>query len=84
MELYKFINDACVKEYKGGFVILDDRIYTNPTDEVVKKAGYKPLARVAVPEYDVFTEYLKVTYTELEDIIVPSYTVIRAETVGRL
>lgn len=79
MELYKFINETSIQKYKGSFVVLNDRIYTNPSDEIIKKAGYKKLKSVRHPKYDVFTEYLQVTYTEKEDLIVPEYSVIKAE-----
>jgi hypothetical protein len=33
MELYKLENDT-LKKYNGGFVVLNNRIYTNPTIEI--------------------------------------------------
>jgi hypothetical protein len=42
MELYKLENGQ-LKKFKGGFVVLNNRIYTNPTEEIVRKAGYKNL-----------------------------------------
>ena len=82
--LYKFINENQIKPYKGGFVVLDNKIYTNPKEETLKKAGYKKLAEVEKPEYDEQTQYLKTTYKDGEvittvyevcDIVVP-------ETIG--
>ena len=40
MKLYKLDNDT-LKKYNGGFVVFNNRIYTNPTEEIVRKAGYK-------------------------------------------
>ena len=75
MELYKFINENEIKRYSGGFVVIDNRIYTNPTEETIKKAGYKPLAEKEVPEYHESTQYVSITYTQTDDIIEPVYEV---------
>lgn len=73
MELYKFISKNKVKKYNGGFVVIDKYIYTNPKEDAVKKAGYKPLVEVTVPEFDIQTEYIAVTFVEEDDYIVPVY-----------
>ena len=78
MELYKFISENEIKKYKGGFVVVDNRIYTNPNEETVKKAGYKPLAEVTPPDINYDTEYLITTYAD-GDIITPVYEVRRIE-----
>ena len=68
MNLYKFINENEIQPYNGGFVVLDNRIYTNPTEEVVRKAGYKELVEVEQPEYDPEKEYFFLTYQDGEKI----------------
>ena len=78
MELYKFISETEIKKYKGGFVVIDNRIYTNPTEETVRKAGYKELAEVGEPTIDYDTEYLVTTYAD-GDVITPVYEVRRIE-----
>lgn len=78
MELYKFINENEIQKYKGGFVVLDNRIYTNPTEETVRKAGYKELAEAQVPEYNPEKEYILLSYKN-GDVITPVYTVMEAE-----
>lgn len=75
MELYKFISETQIKRYKGGFVVTDNRIYTNPKEETIKKAGYKSLAPREIPEFDVQTQYLTVKYKENDDCIVPEYEI---------
>ena len=75
MELYKFISENEIKKFKGGFVILDKRIYTNPKEETVKKAGYKPLIDAPVPEIDIQNQYIVCTYREETDCIVPVYNI---------
>lgn len=75
MEFYKHLSEIKIKKYKGGFVVLDNYIYTNPKEETIKKAGYKPLVNKEIPEYNIETEYVAVTYNEKEDFIEPVYEV---------
>ena len=74
MELYKFINENEIKKYKGGFVVIDNRIYTNPTEETVRKAGYKEFVVAEMPEHDPEKEYIQTTYID-GDVITVAYTV---------
>lgn len=73
--LYKFISENEIKPYKGGFIVLANRIFTNPTEEKIKEAGFEPLAEVEMPEYDEATEYVTTTYKDGENEITPIYTV---------
>ena len=59
MELYK-LKDGKLIKYNGGFVVVEEegRIYTNPSEEEIRKAGYKPLVFDGEPEYDEATQYL--------------------------
>ena len=76
MELYKLENGR-LKKYNGGFVVLNNRIYTNPTEETIRKAGYKDVVYSDMPEYDEETQYLAEVYTEseTESAILVSYEV---------
>lgn len=78
MELYKFINEHEIEKYKGGFVVLNNRIYTNPTEDTIRKAGYKELTEVLMPECNCETEYIETTYIN-GDVITPVYTVREIE-----
>ncbi len=73
MELYKFINSGKVKKYNGGFVVLDDKVYTNPREDVLKAVGFKPLEMAAVPVIDEGSQYLVTKYTENDETITVSY-----------
>lgn len=75
MELYKFISETEIKKYKGGFVVIDNRIYTNPKEETVRKAGYKEVAEVTPPKYNPETHYLSTKYTD-GDVITPVYEIV--------
>lgn len=74
MELYKLENDT-LKKYNGGFVVLNNRIYTNPTEDTVRKAGYKDVVYDTMPEYDEATQYLNEVYTEDDTAITVRYEV---------
>ena len=78
MELYKFISETEIKKYKGGFVVVDNRIYTNPKEETIRLAGYKELAEVEIPKYNPEIEYIILTYQDGEKIT-PCYTVHQIE-----
>ena len=79
---YKFINEYTIEPYKKGFVILDNKIYTNPTEEVLLKAGFKDLKDdEAEPEYNPETQYLEIMYVEKDNEIVKIYKVKDIETV---
>ena len=70
MKLFKFISETELKPYKGGFVVMDNRIYTNPTEETLRKAGYKNLVESEMPEYDEEKQYLETKYKDGEVITV--------------
>lgn len=74
MELYRLEN-GMLKKFKGGFVVLDNRIYTNPTEDTVRKAGYKDVVYDTMPEYDEEAQYLAKVYTEDETTIYVRYEV---------
>lgn len=75
MELYK-LKDRGLKKFKGGFVVLNNRIYTNPTEETVRLAGYKDLVYYVRPEYNEETQYLNEVYTEDDTTIYVDYEVV--------
>lgn len=73
--LYKFIDENTIKKYNGGFVVLNNRIYTNPKADVIASAGYKALAEVELPEYNEESQYIVTTYQDGE-VITPVYTIV--------
>jgi len=64
MEYYKFIDEYTVEKYEGGFLVLDGKIYTNPTATTLKSAGYKTITKGEMPEYDVKTQYVLAHYKD--------------------
>lgn len=79
MEFYKFVDANTIEKYKGGFVVLDGKIHTNPGAEVLAAVGFKQLVEGARPEYDSATQYLNPSYTD-GDIITVNYTIVNKET----
>ena len=76
MELFKLKN-GMLKKFKGGVVVFDNRVYTNPTEESIRKAGYKDLVYTEPkPEYDEKTQYLNEVYTEDDTTIYVGYEVV--------
>ena len=75
MELYKFISNNEVKKYRGGFVVKDNRIYTNPTESTLMSVGYKKLVKGEMPEYDESSQFIITVYTDNTDSISESYEV---------
>lgn len=72
---YEFINENQIKEFKGDFVVIDNRIYTSPTAELIKVAGYKPLVYTEQPEYNE-NQYLESYYFDGDETIEVRYNVV--------
>ena len=82
MKKYKFIDEHTIEPYRKGFVILNNKIYTNPTDEILLKAGFKDLKdNEDEPEYNIETQYLETKYIETETEILPIYKVKDIEAI---
>ena len=78
MELYRLDNGKLIK-FNGGFVVFNNRIYTNPTEELVRQVGYKDLIYDAQPEYNAETHYLEQEIEEKETEIVVHWKVCELE-----
>ncbi len=70
-----YAQHGMLKKFKRGFVVLNNRIYTNPTEETVRKAGYKDIVYNEKPEYDETTQCLAEIYTEDDTTIYVGYEV---------
>ena len=78
MELYK-IKNGRLKKYNGGFVVIDNMIHTNPSEEIIRQAGYKNLYEDEQPEYDIETQYIERVYEDTEDAILVHWEVKEIE-----
>ena len=76
MKLYKFENGQPV-QYNGKPIKLH---ISNPTEEQLKFAGYKPIVEDEIPEYDEETQFLQEVYTETDTAIIKSYVVKEIES----
>ena len=74
MKLYKFINENRIEAFKGDFIVVNNRIYTNPKEEHIRMAGYKELVPSEMPTYDEETQYVATKYKDGDKIAV-EYTV---------
>lgn len=75
--MYKLINGQPVA-FTGKYIRYKGKIYTNPTEEQLQMAGYKPLICAEPPEEkDGF--YINVIYTETEKQIVQKYEYVKIE-----
>ena len=75
MPLYKVIDETTIEKFNNSYVILDGNIYINPKDEVVFKAGYKPLKETEQPMFDAETEKVSLTFRDDGENIVCDWTV---------
>ena len=79
---YKFINEHEIKPYKNGFIILDNKIYTNPKEETLLKAGYKELVTEDEPEYNPETQYIVLKYIDGDEVITQSWEIKEMEMIS--
>lgn len=73
-KLYK-IKNGKLKEYNGGFVVIDNMIHTNPSEELIRRAGYKDLIEDEQPDYDIETQYIEKVYEDTEDAVLVHWEV---------
>ena len=66
--MYKYINEHKIEKFSKGFVVIGDRVFTNPSEDTLRKAGYKRLIKGTVPEYAPATQYPKIKYIDGDDI----------------
>lgn len=76
MKLYKFENGRPV-QYNGKPIKLH---ISNPTEEQLKFAGYKPIVEDEIPVFNEETQFLQEVYTETETEIRKSYVVKEIES----
>ena len=78
---YKFIDEYNAKPYKKGFVVLNGKIHTNPSDDVLKQVNVKEMVVLEKPEYNVDTQYLIPRYSNDEDTITQSWEIKEYEEI---
>lgn len=78
MEFVKYINENTIE--KAPKIIFEETVYiANPTEEIYRAHGYKPLHENEHPELNE-NEYAEPFYSEEEDRVVLSWTVKQHET----
>ena len=81
MKYCKLINDRSIEMLKDGAIVINGKVYSNPSQLRLKEHGYKPLLSENEPEYDEKTEFSERIYTQTEDNIIESF-VIRKRSDG--
>lgn len=77
MKFVKYINENQIENAPS--IIFDEKVYiANPTDEIYRVHGYKPLYENEYPELSE-NEYVERSYTEEEDRVVLVWTVKQYE-----
>lgn len=77
MEFVKYINENTIE--KAPKIIFEEKVYiANPTEEIYRAHGYKPLYKNEQPELN-YNEYAVCSYVEDEDKIVLVWTVKQYE-----
>ena len=71
MDFYKVENGALVK-FKERYIKHNDKVYSNPTDEQLKVAGWKTLVKTEKPE-DEENYYYTATYDDSGEEIIQSW-----------
>ena len=54
-------------------------IHTNPSEEIIRKAGYKNLYEDEQLDYDIETQYIERVYEDTEDAILAHWEVKEIE-----
>lgn len=78
--MYKFIDKYTIEAYDNELLkeIVDGRIVrvvANPSDDILKEFGYKPLEESEIPDYDEESQYVDYVYRNYAKKIVKKYTV---------
>lgn len=77
MKFVKYINENHIENAPS--IIFGEKVYiANPTEEIYRTNGYKPLYKSECPELND-NEYVERSYTEEEDRVVLVWTVKQYE-----
>ena len=74
MKLYQYISETEIKPYKGKYIVLNNMIITNPTEEKLREAGYKELVVEDKPEFDISKQYITPKYID-GDVITQTWEI---------
>lgn len=70
-KIYKYISRNEIREHNGKYIIYGEFVISNPTQEQLTEAGYKPLVTDEMPIKEGF--YYIPYYEELEEVIVKKW-----------
>lgn len=82
MNLFKIGEQGNLVPYRGQCIKIDGIVYTNPSEEILLADGFRPLAAVELPAFDIETQDLKADsyhYSEDGSEIITVYIVVEQE-----
>lgn len=74
IKMYKLEDGKLIEAPK--YVRMNGRIYTNPSESILRQAGYKPLIEEPYPENLSDNQYAVKKYIETDDAIVLTWEVV--------
>lgn len=73
--MYKYIDEHTIEKWDEKYVILDGKQISYPSDDVLLRAGIKPLIEDEMPVYDEETQYIVEYYEDTDTAIIKHWRV---------
>lgn len=73
--MYKYIDEYTIEKWDEKYVILDGKQISYPSDDVLLRAGIKPLIEDEMPVYDEATQYIVEYYEDTDAVIIKHWRV---------
>ena len=73
--MYRFIDEHSIEKWDEKYVILDGKQISYPSDDVLLRAGIKPLIEDEMPVYDEDTQYIVEYYEDTDTAIIKHWRV---------
>lgn len=63
-EMCKLLSNGRLEKYTGQSIVVNNMVYGNPSENVLRLGGYLPMGEAIMPEYDPEKEYPVVDHYE--------------------
>lgn len=73
--LYRFIDENTIQEWNEKYVIVDGKQISYPSNDMLKKAGIKPLMEDEIPIFDEMAQWVMEYYENTDDAIIKHWKV---------
>lgn len=77
-QLFKLDEQGKLIPYENQCIKIDNKIYTNPSYEIQYEAGYRPIGKGEIPNFNIETEIIEAEsyyYNKDKTEIIPVYSV---------